>query len=105
MKPRVLIHVLKAINNLMNNVAAQIPTGWEPKTYSITDDIINQVDPVDLYTLITTVDGLLSIRIVDPYEIYKYIDVSELGNCIGSSSSPAIATKNMFRARNQDKPV
>lgn len=104
MKKGAVILVPKAIK-FTNNVAAQIPTGWDPRTYGITDDIINQVDPVTLYTLVTTVEGLLSAGITDPYEIYKYIHVSELGNCFGAGSGPTMAAERMYRSRGQEKPV
>ncbi|KAE8554461.1 hypothetical protein EYB25_003000 [Talaromyces marneffei] len=104
MKKGAVIHVPKAVK-FRNNVAAQIPTGWDPRTYGISDDIINQVDPVTLYTLVTTVEALLSAGITDPYEIYKYIHVSELGNCFGSGLGGTYSSERMYRDRLQDKPV
>ncbi|PCH04717.1 Thiolase-like, subgroup [Penicillium occitanis (nom. inval.)] len=104
MKKGAVIHVPKAVK-FRNNVAAQIPTGWDPRTYGISDDIINQVDPVTLYTLVTVVEGLLSAGITDPYEIYKYIHVSELGNCFGSGLGGTASSEKMYRDRLQDKPV
>lgn len=104
MKKGAVIHVPKAVK-FRNNVAAQIPTGWNPRTYGISDDIIHQVDPVTLYTLVTTVEGLLSAGITDPYEIYKYIHVSELGNCFGSGLGGTFSAEKMYRDRLQDKPV
>lgn len=86
-------------------VAGQIPTGWNAKTYGIDDDIINQVDPVTLYALVSTVEALLASGITDPYEFYKYVHVSELGNCIGSGMGGISALKGMFRDRFEDKPV
>ncbi|KAK9235159.1 3-oxoacyl-synthase [Lipomyces kononenkoae] len=104
MKKGAVIHVPKAVK-FRQTVAAQIPTGWDPRTYGISDDIINQVDPVTLYTLVTTVEGLLSAGITDPYEIYKYIHVSELGNCFGSGLGGTNSSEKMYRDRLADKPV
>ncbi|EEP77704.1 fatty acid synthase alpha subunit [Uncinocarpus reesii 1704] len=86
-------------------VAGQIPTGWNPKNYGIPDDIIGQVDPVTLYVLVCTAETLLSSGITDPYEFYKYVHVSELGNCIGSGIGGSQALKGMYKDRYLDKPL
>ncbi|CUM67914.1 uncharacterized protein PRCAT00005625001 [Priceomyces carsonii] len=86
-------------------VAGQIPTGWDARSYGIPDDIINQVDPITLYVLVSTVECLLSSGITDPYEFYKYVHVSELGNCSGSGMGGVTALRGMFKDRYTDKPV
>ncbi|GME75247.1 unnamed protein product [Ambrosiozyma monospora] len=86
-------------------VAGQIPTGWDAKTYGIGEDIISQVDPVTLYVLVSTVEALLSSGITDPYEFYKYVHVSEVGNCSGSGMGGVTALKGMFKDRYKDQPV
>lgn len=86
-------------------VAGQIPTGWNAKTYGITDDIIDQVDPITLYALVATVEALLSAGVTDPYEFYKYVHVSEVGNCSGSGMGGVSALKGMFKDRYRDQPV
>lgn len=80
-------------------VAGQIPTGWNPKNYGIPDDVISQVDPVSLFTLVCTVEALLSSGITDPYEIYQHIHLSEAGNCIGSGIGGFRALQRMFKER------
>ena len=86
-------------------VAAQIPTGWDARRYGISEDTINQVDRVTLYTLICTAEALLSAGVVDPYEFYEYIHVAEVGNCIGSGLGGANALRSIFRDRTLDKSV
>nr|QGW56833.1 fatty acid synthase subunit alpha [Ogataea thermomethanolica (nom. inval.)] len=86
-------------------VAGQIPTGWDPRTYGIDDDIISQVDPITLYVLVTVAEALLSSGITDPYEFYKYVHVSEVGNCSGSGMGGVTALKGMFKDRFLDQPV
>jgi len=86
-------------------VAGQIPTGWSAKVYGIPDDIISQVDPVTLYVLVSTVEALLSSGITDPYEFYKYVHISEVGNCIGSGIGGTSALRGMYKDRYLDRPL
>lgn len=86
-------------------VAGQIPTGWSPKRYGISDDIIEQVDPVTLFSLVCTVEALLCSGITDPYELYQHVHVSEVGNCIGSSMGGLSSLRKMHRERFIDKSV
>ncbi|KAL0935885.1 fatty acid synthase subunit alpha reductase [Colletotrichum truncatum] len=99
---KVLLPKSSAFNR---TVAGQIPTGWSAKRYGIEDDIIEQVDPVTLFSLVCTVEALLSSGIVDPYELYEHIHLSEVGNCIGSSMGGLSSLRRMHRDRFLDKPV
>merc|ERR1719321_225086 len=65
-------------------VAGQIPSGWDPKRFGIPDDIINQVDRVTLFSLVAFVEAMVASGITDPYEFYKYVHVSKVGNSLGS---------------------
>jgi fatty acid synthase subunit alpha len=80
-------------------VVGQIPTGWNAKLYGIPDDIINQVDRVTLFTLVSFVESLINAGVTDPYEFYKYIHVSKVGNCIGSGIGGMRALREMFLER------
>lgn len=86
-------------------VAGQIPTGWDAKKYGIPDDIISQVDPVTLFVLVSTAEALLSSGITDPYEFYKYVHISQVGNCVGSGIGGTTALRGMYKDRFMDKPV
>ncbi|KAI9736208.1 MAG: 3-oxoacyl-[acyl-carrier-protein] synthase [Cirrosporium novae-zelandiae] len=86
-------------------VAGQIPTGWDAKQYGVPDDIIEQVDPVTLFVLVSVAESLLSAGITDPYEFYKYVHISEVGNCIGSGIGGTRALRGMYKDRYLDKPL
>ena len=86
-------------------VAGQIPTGWDAKKYGIEDDVISQVDPVTLFVLVCTAEALLMSGITDPYEFYKYVHLSEFGNCIGSGIGGTTALRGMYKDRYMDRPV
>ncbi|KAG1038732.1 hypothetical protein G6F43_012646 [Rhizopus delemar] len=53
-------------------VAGQIPTGWDAARYGIPKDIVEQVDPVSLFNIVSTVEAFISAGITDPYEFYKW---------------------------------
>jgi fatty acid synthase subunit alpha, fungi type len=64
-------------------VAGQIPTGWDPVTLGIPADIVEQVDPVTLFTLVATAEALMCAGLPNAYEMYKYVHVTEVGNTSG----------------------
>ncbi|THC95865.1 hypothetical protein EYZ11_004643 [Aspergillus tanneri] len=86
-------------------VAGQIPTGWDARTYGFTEDLVNQVDPATLYAVIGAVEALLRAGISDPFEIYKYLHLSEIGNCIGSGIGGVKALRKLHKDRFIEKPV
>jgi fatty acid synthase subunit beta len=56
-------------------------------TFEIPEEICRQVDRVTLFTLVSTVEALIASGVTDPYEFYKYVHVSEVGNTIGMELS------------------
>ncbi|KAJ6443218.1 fatty acid synthase subunit alpha reductase [Purpureocillium lavendulum] len=86
-------------------VAGQIPSGWSAKRYGISDDIVNQVDPVTLFSLVCTVEAFLCSGVTDPYEWYRHVHVSELAICIGSGMGGLSSGRQMHRDRFIDKDV
>ncbi|KAL2864073.1 uncharacterized protein BJX67DRAFT_390216 [Aspergillus lucknowensis] len=90
---------------LDRTVIGQIPTGWDARKYGIPDDVISQVDPVTLYMLACSIEALLASGITDPYEIYRYIHVSEAGNCVGSSLGGLNSLQQMYRGQYTEKEV
>ncbi|KAJ2493399.1 fatty acid synthase alpha subunit Lsd1 [Coemansia sp. RSA 2050] len=79
--------------------AAQLPTGWDPVRYGIPKDIADQVDPVTCYALVATVEALVRSGITDPYELYKYVHVSEVGSSTGSGLGGIKSTRKVFAER------
>ncbi len=86
-------------------VAGQLPTGWDAARYGVPKDIIEQVDPVTLYVLVSTVEALLSSGITDPYEFYQYVHLSEVGNTSGGGVGGQFSNRGMYRTRFLDKPA
>ncbi|KAF2144979.1 uncharacterized protein K452DRAFT_222310 [Aplosporella prunicola CBS 121167] len=86
-------------------VAGQVPAGWDARKYGVPEDIIEQVDTVTLFVLVSTAEALLSSGITDPYEFYKYVHISEVGNCTGSGIGGSGALRGMYKDRYLDKPL
>lgn len=86
-------------------VAGQIPTGWSAARYGVPQDIVEQVDPVTLYALVATAEALVSAGIADPYELYQYIHVSEMGNTAGGGEGGMMSNRKIFKSRFLDQPV
>lgn len=86
-------------------VSGQIPLGWNPSIYGISQDIVDQVDRLTLFALITTVEALFTSGIIDPYELYEYMDISKVGNCSGSGLGGIQSHQKMQRFRYLHKNV
>lgn len=86
-------------------VGGQIPKGWNASAYGISDEIISQVDPVTLWTIVSTVEALLSAGITDFYELYQHIHVSDVGICVGAGMGAAESIQKMWKGRYTDQPV
>ncbi|KAJ1913005.1 fatty acid synthase alpha subunit Lsd1, partial [Coemansia sp. S17] len=84
-------------------VAALLPTGWSPAIYGIPDDVIKQVDQVTCFALVATVEALVRSGITDPYELYQYFHISEVGNTIGSGLGGIRSLQDVFKNRFLDK--
>ena len=104
LKAGAVVAVPRAISN-NHFVAGQVPAGWNPRRYGITEDIINQVDRTTLYALVCTAEALLSSGITDAYELYSYVHVSEVGNCIGSGFGGGDKLRGIYKERILDKQV
>ncbi|KAJ1770836.1 fatty acid synthase alpha subunit Lsd1 [Coemansia sp. RSA 1843] len=86
-------------------VGAQLPTGWDPERYGIPRDIVNQVDPVTCYAICATVESLVRSGITDPYELYQYFHVSQVGSSLGSGAGGVHSIRDMYLNRLTDTPV
>lgn len=86
-------------------VAGQIPTGWSAEHLGLPKDIADSVDPVTLFTLASTVEAIVAAGITDPYEFYKYVHVSEVGNTSGGAVGGLRALRGVFRERHEGKTL
>ncbi|KAI1613404.1 fatty acid synthase subunit alpha reductase [Exophiala viscosa] len=88
-----------------HTVGGQVPTGWDARTYGVPEEIINQVDPGTLYPLVCAAEALRTAGILDPYELYQYLHIADVANCVGSGFGGASSLRKMFKGRYQDGAV
>ncbi|KAH9257778.1 holo-[acyl-carrier-protein] synthase [Batrachochytrium salamandrivorans] len=85
-------------------IAGQIPTGWSAERLGVPSEICKSVDPVTLYALISTMEAFVSAGVCDPYELYQYVHVAEVGNTSGGGMGGMRSLKRMFTDRALDDP-
>lgn len=100
------IFVPKAMNTAYF-VGAQIPQGWDAARYGVPQEIMAQTDRPGLFALVCAVEAFLSAGITDVYELYRYIHVTEVGNCIGSGAGglPALQRMHEHRLLGREVPI
>ncbi|KAG7284350.1 hypothetical protein NEMBOFW57_010723 [Staphylotrichum longicolle] len=99
------ILVPKAIPFEWGSVAGLLPDGFDPARYGIPQDLIQQVDPVTLYTLCCVAEAFYSAGIKDPMEVFQHMHLSELGNFVGSSMGGALKTRHLYRDAYLDQEI
>mmetsp|Transcript_17053 Transcript_17053/g.37202 ORF Transcript_17053/g.37202 Transcript_17053/m.37202 type:complete len:3767 (-) Transcript_17053:37-11337(-) len=99
-----VVSVPKALK-FNRRVAAQIPTGWDSQRLGVPQEIAESVDPVTLFTLVSTMEALVGAGLTDPYELYQYVHVSEVGNTSGGGMGGMRSLKRMFYERKLEKDI
>lgn len=97
------VHVPMAIK-FSRAVAGQIPTGWHAGRFGIPEDL-QGIDRTSLWILVCVAEALAMSGITDPYELYKYTHVSQVGVSIGSGMGGQTALGQMFKDRRQNMDV
>ncbi|KAJ2611506.1 fatty acid synthase alpha subunit Lsd1 [Coemansia sp. RSA 1365] len=86
-------------------VGGQLPTGWDPTRYGIPADVVEQVDMVTCYAIVATVEALVRAGVTDPYELYQYFHVSQVGTALGSGAGGVHCIRDLYRKRLTDRAV
>lgn len=80
-------------------VAGQIPTGWDPKRCGVPADLASRIDRVTLFALVSAAEALIGSGLTDPYELYSYCHVSEVGSTVGGGMGGMRSIRQVFRDR------
>ncbi|KAJ2503686.1 fatty acid synthase alpha subunit Lsd1 [Coemansia sp. RSA 1972] len=83
-------------------VAAQLPTGWDATRMGIPANIASEVDPITSYALVATTEALVRSGITDPYELYSYMHVSQVGSSTGTAVGGLRSTQRVYAGRMLD---
>ncbi|OLY81869.1 Fatty acid synthase subunit beta [Smittium mucronatum] len=80
-------------------VGSQIPKGFSPERYGFSESLVKNLDRISIMVLISVCDALMRAGIDDPYEFYKFIHLSELGNSEGSAVGGSHSTSELIKDR------
>jgi fatty acid synthase subunit alpha len=84
-------------------VSGHVPTDFNPVSLGIPEHIIEQVDPIVIYAMVSLAEAFIKMGITDPYDMYNYIHPSELGNVIGSGIGGMKHIEDAFHRRKMNE--
>ena len=82
-------------NRLTRTVGAQIPTGFDPTVWGISQDMANAVDRVALWNIVATVDAFLSAGFT-PAELMRWVHPSLVASTQGTGMGGMTSMQTMF---------
>ncbi|BBX95773.1 type I polyketide synthase [Mycobacterium lacus] len=80
---------------LSRTVGAQIPTGFDPTVWGISQDMATSIDRVALWNIITTVDAFLSAGF-SPAEVMRYVHPSLVASTQGTGMGGMTSMQTMY---------
>nr|WP_328514933.1 polyketide synthase [Mycolicibacterium grossiae] len=90
---------------LSRTVGAQIPTGFDPTVYGVSQDMATSIDRVALWNLVTTVDAFLSSGFT-PTELMRWVHPSLVASTQGTGMGGLTSMQTMYHGNllGQNKP-
>lgn len=80
---------------LSRTVGAQIPTGFDPMVYGVSQDMMNSIDRLAIWNLVTTVDAFLSAGFT-PTELMRWVHPSLVANTQGTGMGGLTSMQTMY---------
>nr|WP_232004911.1 type I polyketide synthase [Mycobacterium sp. ACS1612] len=80
---------------LSRTVGAQIPTGFNPMVYGVTQEMMNSIDRLAIWNLVTTVDAFLSAGFT-PAELMRWVHPSLVANTQGTGMGGMTSMQTMY---------
>ncbi|MBI1944153.1 MAG: DUF1729 domain-containing protein [Deltaproteobacteria bacterium] len=77
-------------------VAGQLPTGWDATRFGVPKSLVEQVDPVTLYCLVSTAEAFLAAGMT-PEELLAHLHPSRVGVTIGTGIGGMAKLKRLHR--------
>jgi fatty acid synthase len=90
---------------MSRTVGAQIPTGFDPMVYGVSQDMASSIDRVALWNLVTTVDAFLSAGFT-PTELMRWVHPSLVASTQGTGMGGLTSMQTMYHGNllGQSKP-
>ena len=80
---------------LSRTVGAQVPTGFDPMVYGVSQDMMNSIDRLAIWNLVTTVDAFLSAGFT-PEELMRWVHPSLVANTQGTGMGGMTSMQTMY---------
>ena len=80
---------------LSRTVGAQIPTGFDPKVWGISQDMVSSIDRVALWNMVATVDAFLSSGFT-PTELMRWVHPSLVASTQGTGMGGLTSMQTMY---------
>ncbi|MFG1932572.1 fatty acid synthase subunit beta domain-containing protein [Mycobacterium sp. NPDC048908] len=80
---------------LSRTVGAQIPTGFNPMVYGVSQEMMNSIDRLAIWNLVTTVDAFLSAGFT-PAELMRWVHPSLVANTQGTGMGGMTSMQTMY---------
>ena len=80
---------------LSRTVGAQIPTGFDPTVWGISQDMANSIDRVALWNIVATVDAFLSAGFT-PTELMRWVHPSLVASTQGTGMGGMTSMQTMY---------
>ena len=82
-------------SKLSRTVGAQIPTGFDPTVWGISQDMVNSTDRVALWNIVATVDAFLSAGFT-PTELMRWVHPSRVASTQGTGMGGMTSMQTMY---------
>ena len=80
---------------LSRTVGAQIPTGFDPMVYGVSQEMTNSIDRLAIWNLVTTVDAFLSAGF-SPAELMRWVHPSLVASTQGTGMGGMTSMQTMY---------
>ncbi|MDA4110602.1 type I polyketide synthase [Mycolicibacterium holsaticum] len=80
---------------LSRTVGAQIPTGFDPMVYGVSQEMMNSIDRLAIWNLVTTVDAFLSAGFT-PTELMRWVHPSLVASTQGTGMGGMTSMQTMY---------
>ncbi|SPM41663.1 type I polyketide synthase, partial [Mycobacterium numidiamassiliense] len=82
-------------NTLSRVVGGQIPTGFDPTVWGISQDMLSSIDRLAVWNIVATVDAFLTAGF-SPAEVMRYVHPSLVANTMGTGMGGGTSMQTMY---------